>query len=154
MGVHKTSSTLSRSKRGLTRRRADDMNEAEIAAGLARTPSYRYAQLVRNQLFIAGQVPRNSAGELVAPDDAQGQAKQCLDNLELLLSVHQFSRTDVRQLVIYVVGDQRRMQDAWSAVTAWFTGEVPPATLLGVSRLGYEGQLVEVDATVIKAEPT
>ena len=126
------------------------MNEAEIAAGLAATPGYRYAQCVGNQLFIAGQVPRNAAGELVSPRDAAGQANQCLRNLQLLLSVHGFSITDVRQLVVYVEGDQAQLRDAWGAVTRYFSGQVPPATLLGVGRLGYDGQLVEIDATVIK----
>ena len=127
------------------------MNEAEVAAGLASTPMYRYAQQVGDQLFVAGQVPLNSCGELVAPDDPAAQATQCLRNLELLLSVHGFSITDIRQIVVYVVGDRIQLESAWAAVTAWFAEDVPPATLLGVACLGYEGQLVEIDARVIKA---
>lgn len=126
------------------------MNEAEVAAGLASTPMYRYAQVVGDQLFVAGQVPRNACGEIVAPDDAGAQATQCLRNLNLLLSVHHFSITDIRQLVVYVVGDRIQLESAWAAVTAWFSKDVPPATLLGVAGLGYEGQLVEIDARVIK----
>lgn len=126
------------------------MNEAEVAAGLASTPMYRYAQHVGNQLFVAGQVPRNSCGELVAPDDAGAQATQCLRNLELLLSVHGFSIRDIRQLVVYVVGGRMQLDSAWTAVTAWFSEDVPPATLLGVACLGYERQLVEIDARVIQ----
>lgn len=127
------------------------MNEAEVAAGLASTPMHRYAQQVGDQLFVAGQVPRNACGELVAPDDAGAQATQCLRNLDLLLSVHGFSITDIRQLVVYVVGDRIQLESAWAAVTAWFAEDVPPATLLGVACFGYEGQLVEIDARVIKA---
>src|SRR3990167_7951187 len=112
------------------------MNEAEVAAGLASTPMYRYALHVGNELFVAGQVPRNSRGELVAPDDAAAQATQCLRNLDLLLSVHSFSITDIRQLVVYVVGDRTQLESAWTAVTAWFSEDVPPATLLGVACLG------------------
>jgi hypothetical protein len=67
------------------------------------------------------------------------------------MSVHGFSLSDVRRLVVYVVGEQANLSAAWSAVTAYFSGLVPPATLLGVARLGYEGQLVEVDATVLKS---
>lgn len=126
------------------------MNQTEVAAGLSKTPMYRYAQRIGNELLIAGQVPLNSFGELVAPDDAAAQAVQCLENLRLLLSVHHFTITDVRQLVVYVVGDPIRLQVAWNAVTAWYSQDVPPATLLGVARLGYDGQLVEIDARVIK----
>ncbi len=35
-------------------------------------------------------------------------------------------------------------------MTPFTGGETPPATLLGVLRLGYAGQIVEVDATVLK----
>ena len=74
----------------------------------------------------------------------------CLDNLRTLLSVHDFNVNDVRRLVIYVVGEHQNLTDAWAAVTNWFPDEVPPATLLGVNLLGYVGQLVEVDATVVR----
>jgi enamine deaminase RidA (YjgF/YER057c/UK114 family) len=126
------------------------MNKNELAAGLAPTPKYQYAQRVGNQLFIAGQVPHDAQGHLVGLHNAHGQATQCLRNLRLLLSVYDFTLEDVRQLVVYVAGDQAQLTAAWAAVTEWFSDQVPPATLLGVARLGYENQLVEIDATVIK----
>ena len=84
-------------------------------------------------------------------DDAYAQAIQCLSNLSSVLAVHGFSKSDVRQLVVYVVGEQANLSAAWKAVAESFDGSVPPATLLGVARLGYVGQLVEVAATVLKA---
>ena len=39
------------------------MNEAELEAGLAETPRYRYAERVGKQLFVAGQVPHDSEGQ-------------------------------------------------------------------------------------------
>jgi enamine deaminase RidA (YjgF/YER057c/UK114 family) len=68
-----------------------------------------------------------------------------------VLAVHGFSLSDVRRLVVYVVGEYADLSAAWNAVTGASDGQVPPATLLGVARLGYVGQLVEVDATVLKA---
>jgi len=127
------------------------MNEAERAAGMPGTPQYQYAQRVGNQLFIAGQVPHDSQGQLVGVGDALVQANQCLQNLSLVLSVHGFSMADVRQLVVYVAGEQEQLSAAWKSTTEFFAGQVPPATLLGVARLGYPGQLVEVGATVVKA---
>ncbi len=127
------------------------MNEAERAAGMPGTPQYQYAQRVGNQLFIAGQVPHDSQGQLVGVGDPLVQASQCLHNLSLVLSVHRFSMADVRQLVVYVAGEQEQLSAAWKATTEFFAGQVPPATLLGVARLGYPGQLVEVGATVVKA---
>lgn len=58
------------------------------------------------------------------------------------------SDADVRQLVVYVVREPANLSAAWQVVTESFDGQVPPATLLGVARLGHAGQLVEVDATV------
>lgn len=127
------------------------MNEAEIAAGLAQTPSYRYAERVGRQLFVAGQVPRDSKGDLVGLGDASRQVEQCLRNLELLVRHHGFSAGDIRKLVLYVAGNRDEMNAAWSSVVNWFGESVPPATLLGVAMLGYVGQLVEVDATVVAA---
>lgn len=127
------------------------MNEAEREAGLAVTPGYRYAEKVGNQLFVAGQVPHNADGQLIGIDDPHAQSHQCLDNLLKLLAVHGYSIADIRQLVIYVVGECSNLVQAWTAMEEKFTEGVPPATLLGVTTLGHEGQLVEIDATVIKA---
>lgn len=127
------------------------MNDDEMQAGLAATPGYRYADRVGDELFVAGQVPHDSAGALVGAADAAAQATSCLENLRTLLDVHDFELGDVRHLTVYVVGEQRNLTDAWRGVTDWFDGPVPPATLLGVNALGHTGQLVEVDATIRKA---
>lgn len=126
------------------------MNESEVAAGLAASPGYRYADRVGDELVVAGQVPRDSAGELVAPDDAVAQVAKCFDNLKLLVSAHDFDLGDVRHITIYVVGEQTDLTVAWEATMEWWGGEVPPATLLGVSKLGYQYQVIEIDARVIK----
>jgi enamine deaminase RidA (YjgF/YER057c/UK114 family) len=122
------------------------MNEAELAAGLPPTPGYRYADTVGDELFLAGQVPNDADGTIVGLGDAGAQADRCLDNLFRIIELHGFDRADIRRLVIYVVGDE--LSTAWSAVRDRFGGEVPPATLLGVARLGYPHQVVEIDATV------
>ena len=127
------------------------MNEAEIASGLPSTPHYQYAQRVGSQLFLAGQVPQASDGSIVAPRDPYAQASQCLANLSKVMAVHGFAAQDIRRLVVYVVGEQADLSAAWGAVSEYFGGQVPPATLLGVARLGYTGQVVEIDATVVKS---
>lgn len=127
------------------------MNDAELEAGLAATPGYRYADMVGDELFVAGQVPNDASGTLVGVGDVAAQATACLDNLATLLDVHGFGRGDVRRLVIYVVGEHADLVASWGAVTDWWGGEVPPATLLGVNRLGYGEQLVEIDARVVRA---
>ncbi len=127
------------------------MNEGEIEAGLAQTPNYRYADRVGNRLFVAGQVPRDGTATLVGEGDPAAQARQCLQNLFTLVEHHGLSRTDIRQLTIYVAGPHQNLLDAWTEVVSCFEMNVPPATLLGVTFLGYVGQLVEVDAVVVEA---
>lgn len=124
------------------------MNDAEYEAGLAVTPSYRYADVVGTQLFVAGQVPLDTSGSLLGPDDPTHQASACLDNLATLVSVHGFSTSDIHRLTVYVVGEHQNLLDAWGSVVTWFKDDVPPATLLGVNLLGHTGQLVEIDAVI------
>jgi enamine deaminase RidA (YjgF/YER057c/UK114 family) len=106
------------------------VNEVELAAGLPATAQYRYAQRVGDQLFVAGQVPHDSAGRLVGADDPCVQAAQCLANLGTVLAVHGFSITDIRRLVVYVVGEPTDLSAAWQAVAEFFAGQVPHATVL------------------------
>jgi enamine deaminase RidA (YjgF/YER057c/UK114 family) len=112
---------------------------------------YRYADVVGVELFVAGQVPLDANGDLVASGDPAGQTKQCLDNLHTLVATHSFALSDVRHLTIYVVGEHQNLLDAWDAMTTWWNNQVPPATLLGVNNLGYGTQLVEIDARVVRS---
>lgn len=122
------------------------MNEAERQAGLGETPGYRYADVVGDELYVAGQVPHDADGSIVGADDAGAQADQCLSNLIRVIEVHGFDRCHIRRLVVYVVGED--LPGAWNVVRDSFEGDVPPATLLGVAKLGHHGQLVEIDATI------
>lgn len=126
------------------------LNGVELSAGLATTPGYRYAEVVGAQLFVAGQVPLDADGDLLALGDPASQAEACLENLRLLVGVHGFAIDDVRHLTVHVVGEHQNLLAAWAAVVGWFGGDgVPPATLLGAHLLGYAGQLVEIDATIV-----
>lgn len=129
------------------------MNEREMAAGLAATSSYRYADRLGETLFVAGQVPLDSGGVMVGLGNAGVQAVQCLTNLDTIIEVHGFARGDIRRLTIYVAGDHGDLLETWDAVTGWFNRNVPPATLVGVMLLGHIDQMVEIDAA-IAADPT
>ena len=124
------------------------VNETEIDAGLAPTPHYRYADVVGDRLFLAGQVPRDTDGNLVGVGDVAVQTRECLTNLFSVVMLNGFGLEDIHQVTIYVVGEHQHLLDAWHEVTARFGSNVPPATLLGVNHLGYQGQLVEIDACV------
>lgn len=127
------------------------MNEKERAAGLASTPGYRYADLVGDQLFVAGQVPHNGAGQLIGKGDVKAQARQCLGNLVAVVMAHGFTLADIHHLTIYVTGDRADLNSAWQQIEASFESNVPPATLLGATCLGWPDQLVEIDARVARS---
>ena len=127
------------------------MNEGELAAGMAPTSSYRYADRVGDRLFVAGQVPVDVDNRVIGEGDAAAQAAQCLANLMTLITHHGFRRDDIHQLTVYVVGPHENLIAAWRQVVAGFEGNVPPATLLGVTVLGHRGQLVEIDSVVAKS---
>jgi enamine deaminase RidA (YjgF/YER057c/UK114 family) len=127
------------------------MNEDEQTAGLAPTPQYRYADVLGNRLFLAGQVPHDADGTLVGVGDVRAQARRCLENLRTVVTVHGFGLEDIHQLTIFVVGPHEHLTAAWEEVAGWFGGHVPPATLLGVHLLGYHDQLVEIDAQVARS---
>lgn len=129
------------------------MNDDERAAGLAETADYRYAEIVGDQLVVAGQVPLDGDGSLVGADDPGRQAEQCLANLATLIELHGFDPADIRHLTVYVVGQHEDLLAAWAAVTTWHDHNVPPATLLGVNLLGHANQLVEIDATIVRRIP-
>jgi enamine deaminase RidA (YjgF/YER057c/UK114 family) len=82
--------------------------------------------------------------------DPAVQTSARLDNLLTLLRAHGFAVGDIRRVVVYVTGEHENLLHAWQAVTLWFNNNVPPATLLGVTCLGYAEQLVEIETTVVR----
>ena len=126
------------------------MNKLERKAGLPNTAGYRYARRTGNELHGSGQVPADVCGDIVGKADPYRQAQQCHANLERLLQCHNFSISDIQHLTVYVVGSRENLTGAWRAIKERYPDGVPPATLLGVALLGYEHQLVVIDARVIK----
>ena len=104
-----------------------------------------------NRLFLAGQVPLDGEGTLQRPGDVTRQTEQCLANLQSVVTANGFTMNDVHHLTIHVVGERAALSEAWVAATTFFRANVPPATLLGTTVLGYADQLVEIDAHVERA---
>src|SRR6266540_4259036 len=97
-------------------------------------------------------LPLDPAGNLVGGDDHRAQARQVLDNLLVALHEAGAGPEAVVKTTVYVVGDQAALAAVWEAVRESPIGAAQPAsTLLGVERLGYRGQLVEVEAVAVLA---
>jgi enamine deaminase RidA (YjgF/YER057c/UK114 family) len=100
---------------------------------------------------LAGQCPLNLSGEVVGESGDYGaQTEQVIANCLAVLEVAGAAPADVVRSVIYVVSpDSAVLSAVWrqlnaSPLAAAFT---TASTLLGVTSLGYRGQLVEVDLT-------
>lgn len=100
--------------------------------------------------FLAGQCPLDDDGNLVGSGDIVVQTRQVVANLRACFDDLGVAPAAVIKSTIYVVGGQEDLASVWSVFReSGITGTpVAPSTLLGVERLGYTGQLVEIEAVV------
>ncbi len=106
-------------------------------------------------VFTAGACPLGADGNTVAVGDVAGQAHQVMANLVTALQAAGAQLTDVVKTTIYVASSQQTdLGTAWHVVRAAFGEHDAPSALLGVSVLGYDDQLVEVEAIAIRPQPS
>jgi enamine deaminase RidA (YjgF/YER057c/UK114 family) len=126
--------------------------ERRNSGRLAPPPSYSHVVSARGgtSVWTAGGVPLDAGGELVGAGDHRVQAEQVIDNLLVALREAGAGPEHVVKTTVYVVGEQEALPEVWEVVRASPIGTVQPAsTLLGVARLGYRGQLVEIEAVAV-----
>jgi enamine deaminase RidA (YjgF/YER057c/UK114 family) len=126
--------------------------ERRTCAQLTPPPAYSHVVTARGitSVWTAGAVPLDASGDLVGPGDHRAQARQVLDNLLVALREAGADPEQVVKTTVYVVGDQPALVTVWDMVRKHPIGAARPAsTLLGVERLGYRGQLVEVEAVAV-----
>lgn len=103
-------------------------------------------------IFTAGACPLDEQGHVVAPGDIAGQMRQALGNLQVTLEESGARLSDVLKTTVFVSSPRREdLVTAWNVVAAVFGDHDAPSTLLGVATLGYEGQLVEIEAVAFVA---
>lgn len=127
------------------------MSSCGTSPGLAAPPGYSHVAIARGAtlVFTAGAVPLDAMGELVGADDAVVQTDQVVANLLAALSAAGARPEDVVKTTVYVAGaDPDRQASVWGAVQR-STIATAPSTLVGVSILGYRGQLVEIEAVAV-----
>jgi len=103
-------------------------------------------------VFTAGACPLDENGTAVPAGDVAGQMRQALANLGVALDEAGATLRDVLKTTVYVASSQRDdLLVAWNEVARAFGDHDAPSTLLGVAVLGYEGQLVEIEAVAFVA---
>src|SRR4051794_19229191 len=107
-----------------------------------------YSQAIRHGdlLFCSGQIPLDpSSGELVK-QDAPGQARQCLENLDAVCRAAGTSLKRAVRLTVYLTDmtDFERVNEAYGD---YFEGAPPARVAVAVAALP-RGADVEIEATV------
>jgi enamine deaminase RidA (YjgF/YER057c/UK114 family) len=115
-------------------------------------PGYHHVTVVDagRTAYLAGQCPLDRAGTLVGPGDLDAQIDMVAANALSALAAVGAGPDHVVRSVIYVVSDETAvLAAAWRRLTGSVIGPAftTASTLLGVTRLGFAGQLVEVDLT-------
>ena len=102
-------------------------------------------------VFTAGACPLDADGRTVAVGDVAGQARHVVANLVTARQAAGAQLTDVVKTTVYVASSrQSDLGSAWDVIHAAFGDHEVPSTLLGVTVLGYDDQLVEVEAIAIR----
>jgi enamine deaminase RidA (YjgF/YER057c/UK114 family) len=99
-------------------------------------------------VFLAGSCPLNQDGTTHGVGDFAAQAAKCIENMTAALREAGCTLEDVIATRVLVASSaQADLVEAWEVVRDAFGDHDPPSTLLGVAALGYDHQLVEVEAT-------
>jgi reactive intermediate/imine deaminase len=119
-----------------------------IDPGWGYEKQFGYSQAVRagNLVILAGQMPVDGEGKLVAEGDIRGQTRQVFENMTAVLAAAGLTRDDLVEIVSY----HTNMADlgAMAEVKAgYLTGDFPAWTAVGVTSLAFPGQMIEIKAT-------
>ncbi|MGQ4270953.1 RidA family protein [Nocardiopsis changdeensis] len=134
------------------------MSAVRLVRSATLTPDvdYAYAAAVNGPLravWTAGACPLDEKGATVAVGDVAGQAEQVMRNLRTALADAGASLADIVKTTVYVASPrQEDLVAAWDVVRAHMGDHDAPSTLLGVAALGYDDQLVEVEAVAVVAD--
>ncbi|MDQ1083130.1 MULTISPECIES: RidA family protein [Microbacterium] len=117
---------------------------------LAARAEYAYAATApanARLIFLAGSCPLDAEGATVGVGDYAAQAAMCVENMRTALAEAGAEITDVINTRVLVASTRQvDLVAAWGVVREAFGAHDAPSTLLGVTVLGYDDQLVEIEA--------
>lgn len=104
-------------------------------------------------VFLAGACPLDADGNTVGVGDYAVQAITCVETLRAALTAAGAGITDVISTRVLVASTrQDDLITAWQVVRDAFADHDVPSTLVGVTVLGYDDQLVEIEAVAALAD--
>ncbi len=98
-------------------------------------------------IFLAGSCPLNDDGSTAGVGDYAAQAARCVETMTGALRAAGAEITDVISTRVLVASTrQADLVTAWEIVRDAFGDHDVPSTLMGVTVLGYDDKLVEIEA--------
>ena len=130
------------------------MSEKRFLSPKTMSPPFGYSHVVDAPagriIYISGQVPLNTEGELVGEGDFEAQARQVFANLSAALEAAGAGWSDVVKLN-YFLTDIGELATVRAIRDEYVDTERPPAsTLVQVSALFSPEAMVEIEAVAIK----
>ncbi len=124
------------------------------AGNTENAPKGPYSQSVAFSHYnhISGQLPLDPKTNKIIDGGVKEQAKQCLKNIKAIIESVDHVMDDVVKINIALnnIADIEAVNEVY---TAFFTGDLPARTVIGVSAIPMEA-LVQIDAVVSNAEGT
>lgn len=119
--------------------------------GIYQPATYSHAMRAGNTLYVAGQVARDANTNLVAPNDAAGQARQVYHNLGQVLAAAGAGPEHVVKVTTYLT-DPTDSKAVGEVRLEFFGNHRPPHTGLIVAALGAPEVKVEVEVIAVLLE--
>ncbi len=129
------------------------LNQAQAVnvPGVPGLPGFSSAIKVGHTLYLAGQVPLDSAGRLVGPGDLTAQTGQAFHNMARVIRSVRGVPADLVQLTAYLADyDTSAVAIIRAAIEPYLEPGAPAAlTVVGVARLPEPGMLVVLDGVAV-----
>ncbi len=116
--------------------------------GVFTPANYVHVAKAGNTVYFAGQVARDSQGNVVGKGDVTAQAIQAFENLKQALASVGADFSNLVKITVYLT--DAGYQDAVTAVRSrYIVGALPTATVAVLKALGHPDMLVEIEAIAI-----
>jgi len=99
-------------------------------------------------VFLAGQCPVSSEGELVGEGDFDAQVRKVFENMGTVLEEAGASFSDVVKVTVFLT-DITRVSDYSRVKSEFIDGRQPASSAIGVNALAVPGMMVEVEAIAV-----
>ena len=113
---------------------------------LAETP-YNHLIVDNGNLYMAGQVPRDSEGNVVG-DTLETQTQKTFENIGVLLEEVDKDFDDIAKVTVYIIGEQESLDGYKRVYDEVFSEPYPCQTVIGTQPLGDSPVMIEIEAEV------